>query len=1000
MARRVSSPRLIGRAEELAQLGAALERARAGSPAAVLVAGEAGVGKTRLVAEFTTRATATGVSVLSGGCVALVEGELAYAPLAEALRGLVQRLEPAAVTRLLAGDRGELDRLLPERGQADQSSARQDLEGEIGQARLFAVVHRVLARLAVDAPVVLVVEDLHWADRSSLAFLAYLIRTLREEHLLLVGTWRSDELPRGHPVRRWLAEQHRSSRVEALELDRLSRGELAEQLTGILGAPPPGLVDEVFARSGGNPFFAEELLAAAADGSGAGLPARLREVLLLRVGDCTLPCQAVLRVVAATGRRVEERLLAAVTPLGEAELLAGLREAVERQLLVVPPDQDAYAFRHALVQEAVYGELLPGERARLHAALAERLGSGEFGRPGSAAEVAVHWYRARDRPNALAWSVRAAAEADAMHAYAEALGHYERALELWERVADAQARAGMDHVEVLRRAAEVANVTGDDRRALALVDWALHEVDPAAEPVRAALLHERRGLYLGVAHTQQARLEALSEAVRLVPTDPPSPARARLSASHAETLFLAMRIEEAEVAGQEALAMARQLGAIGEAAIALNVVGATQAARGEFEAGIASLREACRLAEEHGDPIALTKAYAWLGEALMQAGRLEDAVATSLAGRAPLRRLGLEGLPYDAALLVNAAEALFKLGRWDDVDPLATQSLAQARGGPGAATMVAVLEIGRGEFQAAEAHLEAAKDRSLGGDPEEVRVYLELVAELRVWQGRPKAAQAAVVEGLDRLLGTGEQRCSGRLLCLGMRAAADRAERGRARHDPGEVDDASRAGDALAAHAAAMTPNPLLHGVTPVLSSGVVAAVFDGEGSRLAGRPDSDHWQAAAAAWQALGRPYPAAYAHWRQAEALLMRGEPASRAAEPLRTAHATALRLGARPLLGEVTTLARRARIPLEQPAAPATPATPSPAQRLGLTDRELEVLAYVAAGRSNREIGEALFISPKTASVHISNILRKLGVTSRVQAATAAQRLGLVDQLPTGP
>jgi DNA-binding NarL/FixJ family response regulator len=180
----------------------------------------------------------------------------------------------------------------------------------------------------------------------------------------------------------------------------------------------------------------------------------------------------------------------------------------------------------------------------------------------------------------------------------------------------------------------------------------------------------------------------------------------------------------------------------------------------------------------------------------------------------------------------------------------------------------------------------------------------------------------------------------------------------------------------------------------------VVAAVFDGERSRLDGRPDPDRWQAATAAWQALRRPYPAAYAQWRQAEALLVRGEPASQAAEPLRTAHATALQLSAKPLLGEVATLARRARIPLEQPAAPTAPAPPSPAQRLGLTERELEVLAYVAAGRSNREIGEALFISGKTASVHISNILRKLGVTSRVQAATAAHRLGLVDQPPAGP
>jgi DNA-binding CsgD family transcriptional regulator/tetratricopeptide (TPR) repeat protein len=990
MARRVSSPRLAGRAGELAQLGAALERARAGTPAAVLVAGEAGVGKTRLVTEFAARAGAGGASVLSGGCVALVQGELAYAPLAGALRGLL-RLEPAALSRLLAGDRGELARLLPELGAADQLPVEQDRRGEAGKARLFAAVHRLLARLAADAPVMLVVEDLHWADRSSLEFLAYLIRNVREERLLLVGTWRSDELPRSHPVRRWLAEQHRSPRVEALELGRLSRAELAEQLAGILGAPPPGLVETIFARSQGNPFFAEELLAASADGTGAGLPARLREVLLLRVGDCSPAAQAVLRVAAAAGRRVDERVLAAVAPLGEAELVAGLREAVDQQLLVVSPDEDDYAFRHALVQEAVYGELLPGERARLHAALAERLGSAGPGRPGSAAEVAVHWYRAGDLPNALEWSARAAAEADGMRAYAEALGHYERVLELWDRVADAQARAGMDHVEALRRAAQAA-FDSYDPRAGVLVSRALREVDPVAEPVRAGLLHERRSRY-----DPESRLEAASEAVRLIPADPPTNERARALARFAEALLLAGRNEEAGAAAEDALAIARRLGADRELVRALTVLGGAQAAGGAFEAGIAALREAARLAEQHADPDPMKNAHVLLGEVLMQAGRLEDAVGVSLSGRKQLQRLGLPAY-WDSLLLVNAAEALFKLGRWDEADGFARQALAEAS--PEERFMflpLVMLEVERGEFQAAEAHLELRRD--VPYFPDAGRRCTELLAELRAWQGRLEDAQAAVKDGFDHVAGTDEQANSGRLLWLGMRAAADMAERGRARRDPREVDDAVRAAEALAARAAAMAPNPL-HGVTPVLKSGVVAAVFDGERARLDGRPDPNRWEAAAAAWQALGRPYPAAYAQWRQAEALLFGGEPASRAAAPLRAAHATALRLGAKPLLGEVAALARRARIALEQPTAQVAPAVPSPARRLGLTERELEVLAYVAAGRSNREIGEALFISAKTASVHISSILRKLGVSNRVQAATAAQRLGLVDQPPAGP
>ncbi len=849
MARRVSSPRLVGRAKELAQLGAALERARAGSPAAVLVAGEAGVGKTRLVSEFAAKATATGASVLAGGCAALVEAELAYAPLAEALRGLLQRLEPAAVTGLLAGDRGELARLLPELGTADHQPPEQGLEGEAGRARLFGVLHRLLARLGGDAPVVLVVEDLHWADRSTLEFLSYLIRALHEERLLLVGTWRSDELPRGHPVRRWLAEQHRSSRVEHLELQRLSRGELAEQLAGILGTPAPGLVEAVFARSGGNPFFAEELLAAA-NGTAAALPARLREVLLLRVGDCTPACQAVLRVAAAAGRRVQEHLLAAVAPLGEAELLAGLREAVDQQLLVVRPDQDAYAFRHALVQEAVYGELLPGERTRLHAALAERLGSAEAGGPGAAAEVAVHWYRARDLPNALAWSIRAAAEAEAVHAYAEALGHYDRALDLWDRVVDAQARAGMDHVELLRRAAQAA-YDGYDPRARALIGQALSEVDPAAEPVRAGLLHERRSRY-----DLDSKHEAASDAVRLIPANPPTVERARVLARLAEVNFIAGRSTEARTAAEEALAIARRLGADRELVRALIIVGGAQAADGAFEAGIAALQKAARRAEQHADPDQMKSAHLLLGEALMQAGRLEEAVDVSLAGRELLQRLKVPSY-WESLLLVNAAEALFKLGRWDDADPLATQSLAQARGEASPPTIVAMLQIPRGEFQAAEAHLEAAQDRSLGGDPEDVRVYSELVAELRAWQGRLDEAHAAVVEGLDRLADTGERVRSGRLLCLGLRVEADRAERARARHDHHELDAAVRTADALAARAAAMTPNPLVQHVTPVLASGVVAAVFDGERSRLEGHSNPDRWQAAATAWQALRRPYP-----------------------------------------------------------------------------------------------------------------------------------------------
>ena len=713
--------------------------------------------------------------------------------------------------------------------------------------------------------------------------------------------------------------------------------------------------------------------------------------------------QAVLRVAAVAGRRVDERLLAAMAPLGEAELLVGLREAVDRQVLIVQPGQDTYTFRHALLQEAVYGELLPGERHRLHLllahTLADQLGSEGRDWPASAAEVAVHWHRARDLPNALEWSVRAAVEAEAMHAHAEAAQHYRRALEVWDRVGDAEARAGVDRAEALQRAARAANASGDVDRALALVEQALRQVDPVVDPVRAGLLYERRGLYLLVTRDLPSRFEALGQAVRLIPADPPSRERARVLASYAEALVYAARIDEARTAGEEAVAIARQVGADLELGRALLASGGAQAASGAFEAAVVSLREACRLAEQHADLDTLGLAYGWLGECLMQAGQLEDAVEVSLSGREPLRRLGLEGQWQDTFLLSQAAEALFKLGRWDEARQVTAQALAQAT--PDARflfSLVADLEIGRGEFQAAGAHLELIKERSqsAAGKPEAAREYAAATAELGLWQGRLVEAQAAVQEGLDRVANTDERVRSGRLLCLGIRIEADQSERGRARHDQGEVQAAVRAADALASRAAAMAPNPLVPGATPMPAASAVAALFNGERSRLEGRSDSAQWQAAATAWLALGRSYPAAYAHWRQAEALLVGKQPASGAVEPLRAAHAAALRLGARPLLRQIRALARRAPITLEPPPAePAPTPSPSPIEQLGLTARELEVLRHVAAGRSNREIGDALFITPKTASVHISNILRKLQVTSRVQAATAAHRLGLVDE-----
>jgi DNA-binding CsgD family transcriptional regulator/tetratricopeptide (TPR) repeat protein len=991
MGGRVTSPTLVGRVQELQTLDAARRRAADADPAVVLVGGEAGVGKTRLITELTTRCATDGTRVLAGGCVPVGDGALPYAPIVEALRALVADIGVAAVRELIGPSWPEVARLLPVLGPPDSTR----LPDQAAQGRLFELLLGLLGHLSEQGPLILVVEDLHWADRSTRDLLAFLARNLRREQVLVVVTYRNDE-PGQQRFGPYLAELDRGGPVQRLELARLDRTETAAQLTGILGAAPAvDLVDDVFARSEGNPFFTEELAMMRAGSD--ELPATLRDLLRGRIQALPERAREVLAVVAVAGRQVPHRLLAAVAGLNDQMLVAALREAVASQLLVTRAGQDGYDLRHALVREVVDADLLPGERARLHTALADLLGSGELDWSGFTAEVAVHWYQAGNLLKALEWSVRAAVEADGSYAYAEALQHYGRALDLWDRVTDAQARAGIDRVELLHRAARVADASGDVAGALALIDSALGEVDPTVDPVRAGLLHERRGVYLMVTRDLQARFEALAEAVRLIPPDPPSKERAGVLASFAEALVLASRTEQARVASEEAVAIARQLGADLELGRALVALGGAQLDSGSFQAAVGSLREASRLAEQHADLDTLGHAWGWLGDALMQAGRLEDAVEVSLSGRETLRRLGLAGQWQDIFLVVLAAKALFKLGQWDQAHRLAMAALAKAQPEDGHVFLtVAGMEIGRGNFRAAEAHLETIKERSLSlaGIPAHARQYAALLAELRVWQGRLEEARIAIQDGLERVVETDERLRSGLLLCLGMRVAADQAELGRARHNDSEVQAAVAAANALASQATAMTPNPLVPGTSPVVTTPAVADLFDAERTRLEGRPDPVPWQVAAAAWLDLRRPYPAAYSQWRQAEALLASRAPRARVEEALWAAHTLAVRLGAAPLRRELELLAQRGRIQLQAPAEPAVaePQAPSVATSLGLTPREAEVLALVAAGRTNRQIGQALFITPKTAGVHVSRILAKLGVAGRGEAAAIAHHLGL--------
>ena len=956
MTQRVTSAVFAGRERELDALAAALAGAAEGSPTVVLVGGEAGIGKSRLLAELAAHAEGRGLRVLSGQCAGLEDAVIPLLPVVTALSGL--------------GDDDAPDVVAASGRLADPS------------ARAHAAALDRLAAAAAADPVLLLLEDIHWADRSTLDILAFLARHVRDEHLLVVATLRSDEIDRREGLRRFLAEVATAPRARRLELTGLGRAEMHAQIAGILGgAAPADLVDAVFTRSEGNPFFAEELVAAGAEGE---LSPSLRDVLLARIAALEPNAQAVVRVAAAGGRQVDHRLLAAAAGLEDRRLTEALRAAVRHQVLVARGD--AFAFRHALLQEAAYAELLPGERAALHAAFAEALGARPELVGGAtvtvAAEIAHHWRHTDDQPRALAAAVHAGAEADRVGALAEAADHDRFALAVWEAVPDAERVAGIDRATLLDRAAYATAWTGRPADGLDLVDAAIALVEPAAEPVRAALLRRRRGIYLWqLGRAADAACE-LERAVALIPARPPSAERARVLAHLGLMLLLSGDPGGAREPAEEALAIARDVGARAEETDALVCLGQALVAVGEMPRGLELGRRARLIAASLGDDELLSHTAVALSDGLRRQGELEQSVEMALSGAEESRRVGL-GV-RERLCLSNAAEAAFELGRWDQVDELCAHLLADDRSDTIVASahhVAGSLARARGDLDGAERHL-AGQREVLGPRPTAAERYdLEDEAELALCRRRPQDAARAAAEGVR----AEAQDTARRLLMatLGLRAEADRADIARARRDDAGARsardraraflDAARDGDAHAA----------------------LAATAAAEHARVVGDAGPALWDAAAREWELRSSPFQAAYARWRQAEAALARRD-REQGAQALRAAHATTTSLGAAGLLAEVEALARRARIALSdeavEEAEPATGAHAAVAE-LGLTAREVEVLEHLALGQTNRQIADELFISIKTAGVHVSHILAKLGAANRSEAGAIAHRLGLV-------
>ena len=939
---------LIGRSAELAALEAALQAARLGQGRLVVVEGDAGIGKTRLVETFTAAAASNGARVLVGCCPPLVE-DLPYAPVLDILR---QLSAPAGAQR--PGDRG----------------------------RFFRQVADLL--VGDGTPTVAVVEDLHWADGSTRDLLAFLARTLRDSVVLLVLTVRGDELAPGHPLAGVLAELGRGKRSERLRLAPLTRAEVERQVAAILDRrPPPAVLEAVYRRAEGNPFLTEELLAVGPESD--RLPATVRDVVLARLARLGGEGRRVVAAAAVIGRSSDHFLLAEVAGAAEA---GGVAQAVEQALLV--PVGDGYRFRHELVREAVYASLLPGERARLHGRVAAALRARPPGDRAvvGLAEVAHHLDAAGQAPQALAASVRVAVAARDAHAPAEAHGQYERALRLWPRVTGAATLAGGARRELLAAAAAMASEAGDNPRARDLVGMALLEVDRTAEPLLAAALLERYGRYAWLASAPEQSRRSYEEAVALVRDRPPSAERAQVLAAMAQSLMLRARPGEAVAYAREAIEVARPLGCTAVLAHASNTLGASLCHLGRTGEGLALLRQALAAAMDAGDPAEIGRVCFNLTGSLAGAGRLEEALAQAREGARLARELGQTGM-YAPAIDSAAVHVLVRLGRLGEAAALADRALDDVaeRLTRGIIQLhVAGLRIRQGELAGAEDVLDRLDGAFM---PEDLQFHLDLVrwrAELDCARGRWADARAGAGRGLE-LPGAGNVEAIPFALCaIAVRAVVEQAEEARRRGRRWDPDAAAGDADRFVARAEGLLAEIRARGGTPTPDQLGYTLLARAERSRL--DPAPSLWADLVTDRAGALDPYLGAYARWRQAEALLAGRAPRSRAAPLLRQARRMAAAMGAEPLATEIDAFAARAGIdPAEAPAEPTEP--DGPAAGFGLTGRERQVLELLAQGLSNGEIARELFISPKTVSVHVSAVLHKLGVTSRIQAAAVARR-----------
>ncbi|MEC3918927.1 helix-turn-helix transcriptional regulator [Nocardia sp. CDC160] len=990
------SSALVGRAAEVSALVTAVGDA---GTHAVLIAGEAGIGKSRLMGEFTGRLD-PGSLVVVGRCPELGTGGVAFAPFLAVLRGLVRQLGVAAVAELLP-PRPALANWLPQLAVHTGGAA-----VEADRIRLFGEILTVLEQLALARPVVVILEDLHWADDASRDLLTFLVANLTDADALMVGTYRPGE---AGPLRGLVAELRRNPGVRVLDLAPLTRHEVGRQLAALLGREPePRLITKAFERSGGNPLFVEAL-----GQSPEELPAELSDLLLGFQSGLAPDAYATVRLAAVIGSPVRHELLAATADLPPGELHRALRELIDRHLLL--PTDTGYEFRHVLIRQAIHDDLLPVERTRLHARVVAALRA-ETVLPtaDTLAELAYHSHAAGDLVTALTATWSAASMAPPTHP--ERLRLLEQLLTLWDRVPTPESLVPTTKLAILDQIVEVALATGATERGLAAADTALTLLDPSGEgavdagefePERVARLYRRRA-YLR-ATTGAGPGKDLVRALELLPVEPPSAERAEaLVQSAAARIFRGDAVGSAADA-RAALAIAQRLGvdalvarahahlglagaaaaevaaasaaaetaAVGRVSATGAATAATSAASravvtrpSEIDWALAHFAQAHRAAAGAGDARVVVDVATWESALLVAAGRYEAAIAAVRQGLRAAHesfRFG-ESAPI---LYVKWAQALAALGRWGEARAVVDEAqFGELPPLSRAAMMLCFARISLAEGDSGAARDAAEEVARLLGDSRWAAQYrLELVAlrcALALEAGAEEVAAADLAglfadpNGAATLFAHPHEAWP--LVVLAARTAGAPAE-------------LLALGDALPT-------------ASPVDSAH--RAVFT---ARLTG--SAARWLAAATAWRAIERPYDTAIALLGVAESAAAEGN-RPQSASALWELIEIATRLGAVPLRRAAEAVSERARIPLADPAGQPSKAQGGNASgSFGLTPRELDVLRLVAKGLSNRGLAAELFISANTAGVHVSRILTKLGVASRTEAAAFAHQHGLLGE-----